>query len=239
MTYRVAFVRFSDGGEEYPVNCHRSDMKSGDRVIVFLPNLEKNTKLADVVRVEFLDWNCANTLVCRQSEYRGREGEVWYIERDGPEPKVPETPLSLAQWFDKRGWRAYRTRSSVWKVVFIKEIGSQKGLVFFRSRGIDVQILNGDVNLSADGDYISAATREGMFVRNHYFNSGVDLLEYTMNFALAFEEGLASHPPVSRGESRRGTRVKDTNEGNDDDLAALRRVIGDGGPVYLCDGVWI
>jgi hypothetical protein len=104
MTYRIAFVRFTQNGRAYPVNCDRSDLAQNDIVVVRLLGLDGRLKVARVDRVEFLNWHCKNTLICKRSEYaRGEDGR-YRIKRDVA-PGTVETLADLEEALHNAVWQ--------------------------------------------------------------------------------------------------------------------------------------
>lgn len=69
MSYRIAHVRFTKSGRTYPVNCHRRDLRKGDIVVVEMAR-EETVKVAELDSVEFLNWNCANSILGKRSEFQ-------------------------------------------------------------------------------------------------------------------------------------------------------------------------
>lgn len=65
--YRIAKVRFSEGGKPYPVNCV-FHVEPGDFVIVRLKGHFTNLQIAEVVETDIWKGACKHTVMCRAEE---------------------------------------------------------------------------------------------------------------------------------------------------------------------------
>lgn len=240
MSYRIAWVRFTKSGRTYPVNCHRRDLQKGDIVVVDM--LRKNVRqVAEVDKIEFLNWNCINTILCKRAELvRGADGE-YAVARVRSPHDIPETPGELIAALKAIGWREFRSTSNVWQRVLAKSHPTWSGLVAFRTNGIDFQIFENEPVGEINGSFITIRMTEGHpFIRNWYFNSQVDLFEHTLDFS---RELQASAPRMETFLDSIGQKPPPPPKASPerDDLAEIRDAItgGMGGPAYLSDGVWI
>ncbi|MGN6848882.1 MAG: hypothetical protein ACTHJK_05345 [Sphingomicrobium sp.] len=236
MTYRIAHVRFARADRTYPVNCHRADLRPGDRVIVEMPK-KRCLKVAEVDRVEHLNWDCANTLLCRESEFRTNSDGSWFVDRSPGAGERIETLEDLGNALRRRGWEAYSPTGNVWRTAYTKSMAHVDAVIAARANGIDFQLISGPTNLGISGTSIAIRPRDGRFVRHSYYASAVDVIELAFDFAVAADQPGSD---LDRFFAPVGTkRPKPARDA--DDLSELRRAInGDlGGPAYLGDDVWI
>lgn len=242
MSYRIAHVRFAPGDRTYPVNCHRTDLRSGDRVVIEMVKGDRRLKRAEVDSVEHLNWNCKNQILCLETEFQrdGRGG--WSVIR-APATLTPiDTLHDLKSAIYARGWTALRPTSNVWKVIYARDMPHAGAAIAFRTNGIDFQLTALGTDVGIRGDRITLSPGTGRFVRHWFYNSAVDIMHLALNYALAVEVTGAD---LSRFFEQVGTsppkgRAPHWNAGADE-LSQIRDAINDGsgGPAYLCDDVWI
>ncbi|MGW8142414.1 hypothetical protein [Sphingomonas zeae] len=240
MSYRIAHVRFTKYGRTYPVNCYRRDLKTGDVVVVGMAQ-EGIIKVAELDSVEFLNWNCANSILGKRSEFqRGADG-CQEIVRGVPKGDTLETFVDLFDKLKGMGWLPFKPTSKVWKVVFSKSLPSISGIIAFRKNGIDFQSFDGPVIPGISGRHITISIVGGvLFSRNWYYKSGIDLFDFTVSFANALERREPNLVPYYKGIGQKPPKPFNF-EVERDELADLRNALngGTGEPVYLCDDVWI
>ncbi|MBR0651607.1 hypothetical protein GXW78_18195 [Roseomonas terrae] len=236
MTYRIALVRFTPDERKYPVNCPRSDINAGEHVIVHMPNRAEKLRNAVVDEVQFLNWNCVNTIIGVESEVTYLPNQEYTVNRRPKNTSVPDTPQDVGRALLARNWRLYHPSSNVWRGVYLKTTRQRTALIASRKNGIDFQIIQGSLP-HTEGRKIYISVGNGKFVRHSYYNSGVDLYQYCLDFAQAAEDLSNDCAPffVSKGERR----PKGSWERND--LKDIYDAITDGlgGSAYLSDDVWI
>jgi hypothetical protein len=212
-------VRFTERGQLYPVNCHRADLQPRDIVVVEMPPPRGELKLAEVDRVQFLNWRCKNTIVCKQDEFRldGRGG--YSVERT-TKPNGVETLEELEDELVATGWNGLLVSRHVYTVVFAKEFASQSAAIGVRRNGIDFQIYE-------EGWGGPALTRfpDGRFnlVRHEFYASEVDLLEFCKEFAAKAHCPLGELASYFRPIGRKQPRPARER----DELAEIRDAIGE------------
>jgi hypothetical protein len=223
MSYRIAFVRFTKSGQTYPVNCHRKDLEKGDIVVVEMSQ-EQNHKLAQLDRIEFLNWNCANTILCKRSEYqRGADGRH-VVVRVRPKGDAVETLGELGGALQCMGWDRFRPTSSVWRTAFARSRPKLSGVIAFRKNGIDFQVFDGSEIPAIVGQKMAISVGDGRcFVRNWYYDSGTDLYDLTLSFAKEIERDQPILEPYLHGIGQKPPRPKHV-EGLDDSAALAQWV---------------
>jgi hypothetical protein len=207
-----------------------------------MPQQGKLLKLAEVDKVEYLNWPCANTIICKESEFRSNSDGTWYIERELTEEPLVDTLENLAEAVRARGWRTFWPTSKVWRIAHAKTFHHGSGIIAIRANGIDFQVLAEERDLSVSGNKLNISIPAGRFVRHGYHQSAIDLIELSLQFAIEIERPDADldrfFTPVGTAPPKSARQFRDDGS---DDLAQIRNAInGDGGgPAYLCDDVWI
>lgn len=239
MTYRVAHVRFSKSGQAYPVNCHRKDILKGDIVVIEMVK-KQALKVAEVDRIEFLNWKCSNNLICKRSEFHKKNGRV-IVKRDPPKGDSIETFSDLFGALKSLRWTRLIPESKLWNAAFAKSSPHLSGLVLFRKNGIDFQIFDSPEIPGASGGKVSVSVTAGRcFTRNWYYHSGIDLFDFTLSFAKELDRDFANIEPYLTGIGQKPPKPPKP-EMKRSEVAELRDALngGTGEPVYLCDGVWL
>lgn len=217
MSYRVAHVRFAQDGPTYPVNCYRSDLGPGDVVIIGMPDRDPTHKVAEVDRVEFLNWRCKNTILCKRSEYRRNSDGGYHIERE-TKSQVVETIEQLLDELRNAGWHDFHNVSNVYRHVLFKRVETSVAAIGIRRNGIDFQVLD---ELAQELHRFPQGSRN--LVRHNFYESKRDLLEFSKEFAInAFrpiDELTTYFEPLGRKQPR-PTRDRD-------DLQDIRSAIGE------------
>ena len=236
MSYRIAHVRFTKSGRTYPVNCHRRDLRKGELVVVELPK-ERVIKIAEFDSLEFLNWNCANTVLCRQSEFQGHADGTYSINRHEPKGEALETIGDLTDTLRCLGWKIYKPTSTVWRIAFAKAFAEISGLIAVRKNGIDFQAFDLSHVPGISGQEITISVSRKPFVRNWFYASETDLFDLSRDFA---RELQSQHPSIEPFFVGVGTcHPRPSYE--PDDLREIRNAINGGicGSAYLSDDVWI
>ena len=240
MSYRIAHVRFTKSGRTYPVNCHRRDLRKGDIVVVVMGD-EEALKVAEFDNIEFLNWNCANSILGKRSEFQRSADGDYTIVREVPKGDTIETLGDLFDALKGGGWLPFRPTSSVWKVAFAKSLPGASGVIAFRKNGIDFQAFDGAEIPGIAGRQMSISVGEGRyFVRNWYYHTGGDLFDLTAGFAIELERDDPDLEPYFRGSGQKPPKLPKYDVQRDE-LAEIRYALngGSGEPAYLCDDVWI
>jgi hypothetical protein len=183
MSYRVAYVRFTRRGDSYPTNCHRSDLEHNDLVVVKMGGQHSILKVALVDRVEFLNWHCRNTVICKRSEYHSNGKGSFRIDRIS-KPRGIETIEELVAELRHLGWQDFRCASNVYKQVVVKRFSSSTAAIGVRRNGIDFQLFYNE--LDAVPDRFPHGTDN--LVRHNFHASGISLLDFCKDFALSAEK---------------------------------------------------
>jgi hypothetical protein len=222
MSYRIAHVRFTTGGQTYPVNCNRADLAPGDLVIVEMLGNDLDLKAAEVDRIEFLNWRCKHTIKCKRSELRPDGSRGIRVERE-IKPQAVETPEELEEELQRTGWHATCLSLHVYRRVLVKRFESHSAAIGMRRNGIDFQIYDEEWcgDLSKMPRRFPDGTRN--LVRHQFYASELDLFEFCKKFAsnahLPFDQLATYFQPLGRKQPR-PPRERDN-------LADIRSVLGD------------
>ncbi len=244
MSYIVAFVSYRDKDDEvYAVNCWRADVKPGDFVVVRQETKGGFLKRAKVVRTEFLNWKCQNYIECLVAEATfGPFG----ITLPVPTPTVfgPCRPSYAWDHLKAAGWSRHLTVSRHFKGGFSYTNKTEVANIFFRSNGIDIQLMEGAVNhaLREDGRLSFAFVPSARVVRHSLSHSEINLFDWIIEFADAFRanEGSYDRFLVPRGNPNKLTaelREKFRVDRSENLYEALGGYAGE--PVYLGDGLYL
>lgn len=222
MSYRIAHVRFSKGGQTYPVNCHRSDLAPADLVVVEMHDRTPRQKIAEVEGVEFLNWRCKNTIVCKQSEFRANGRGSYRIERE-TEPLVIETIKGLIDRLRHLGWQNANVSRHVYMHVCVKRFELSAAAIGIRRNGIDFQVYDDEWELDAVDGPKRFPDGQRNLVRHNFYASELDLLEFCKEFAInahhPFHDLKKYFQPLGKKQPRPAREI--------DGLQDIRDAIGD------------
>ncbi|MGO7358870.1 hypothetical protein [Rhizobium ruizarguesonis] len=243
MSYIIAFVAYRDGEEVYPINCWRADIKAGDAVVVRQETKDGALKWARVVRVEFLNWKCKNYVECLASE---ATFDSLGIRLPVPTPTVFGACRPAFAWdhLKATGWSRHLPVSRNYRGGFSRANRSEVANIFFRSNGVDIQLIEGSHNpaLTPDGRLSFSFSVSPRIVRHALSHSGINLFELVIEFADAFRTDCGPYDRFMKavGRSDKSTEElrRKTQEGRSDGLWEALGGVG-GESVYLGDGLYL
>lgn len=189
VSYIVAYVQFErdENSLDYPVNCLRTDIKRGDTVVVRMESKCGKLQAARVTRVEYLNWNCVNTLQCLASEARRRPHGIEALP-GSPTVRGWARPWDVCAELRRTGWVPRKPNSKAYKIAYSHVNATQTAHIFFRSNGIDIQLLGIKGDPPVPFSRVSLSSFDGPQVRHFMSQSGINLLELTLKFAEAFKK---------------------------------------------------
>lgn len=250
MSFIVAFVKYSEFGTEYPLDCLRDDLVLGDEVLT----RRSDGKLArgKIVRTEFLNWRCTARIECKISEARVNSDRLLIPPRNAPFVVGLTTNDALVFKLKGRGWVPQK-RGNVHRQVLAFTNDVQTAFILIRSNGVDLQLLESKLEEPLRPYAVQQLSiTQGKFVRHHLSQCGFNLYEGILRFAQAFEQGTGKYDRyfVSVGcsdkrteelkkqtEQREAEERKATRDEHDDIYNACAP--GDGSPAYMGDGMWL
>ena len=235
-------MAFAGIGTDYPFNYLRSDILPGDGVLV--KRDDGQVRQGVVSRITYLDWDCSGFVACKTSEAEmGPHGLV--IPPGYPIVKGLVDIRTMADHLRAQGWTPLKT-SNIWKIAYALQSGADRANILLRRRGVDLQILPGWTHpLPPSMGAIDTSPSQGRIVRHFLSQTTFNLYEGVARFAEAFENGAGDYDRFFRpvGSRKRRTpelmdRIGQDRSGSfDRDL--YEALGGDGGPVYLGDGLSI
>lgn len=228
MSYRIAHVRFAKRGQAYPVNCYRSDIAAADMVVVEMNDRNPCLQIAEVDRVEFLNWRCKNTIVCKKSEYRPDGKGSFQIAREAG-PKGIGTIKEIIDELRNLGWQNANLSPHVYTHVFVKEFELSIVAIGIRRNGIDFQVYD------CDQAEVPKRFPDGKInlVKHFFYKSELDLLEFCKRFALnahrPFCELKKYFQPIGKKQPRLvfGSDDLSSSAHERDDRQVIRDLLGD------------
>ncbi|MEI2806818.1 MAG: hypothetical protein V9G18_13020 [Albidovulum sp.] len=238
MSYIIAHVIFDNTGNTYPVNCLRTDLKIGDEVVVKMSN--RPLKWARIADINYLNWNCQNTIECLASEAKFTKDGIVLPSGDSRSVNGLARPYDLAVFLYKIGWVPRRAASKMYRMAYSAQNRTQTSLILMRKNGIDVQIINDtSMDKMIPNSALSISRSDGPFIGQPFHGSLSNILERTADFAQAFlrnEENLEAMVEPLQTTKILPKPPPKVREGEDDLYSALG---GAGEPIYLSDGVWL
>ena len=238
MSYIIAHVAFDGSGKTYPVNCNRTDIAIGDEVVITMH--DRPLKWARVVDLNYLNWNCQNTVACLASEASFTKDGIVLPENGSPSVKGLARPYELAVHLYRLGWMSRRPANKAYKMAYSAVNKSQTALILMRKNGIDVQIIDSlPVDENRPNSKLSISRSDGLWISQPFHGSRDNVLERTALFAEAFlrnEKDLEHLIEPLKTEKTLPSPPPRMREDDDDLYSALG---GTGEPVYLSDGVWL
>lgn len=254
MSYRVAFVSFPSSERFYPVNCFRGDIKPGDLVYVTM-NKKRVHKKAKVKAVEYLNWNCANTIYCLASELKQKDGSRHIVERKKSDVRF-HTRKDLISFLVESGWKQIAKNTPRSPLYYWKDNDSKTARLRFHKKGIDVQLFKtlSWMEVGHEGRESPSVNDRSKIARHRYYHSKRCIFEFIADFAEAFSKnendlGFYLNPIGEDGPKK--SEVSDFRVGksankdykSNDGLTSseLYNIMSDGsgGPAYLGDGIYI
>ncbi len=201
---------------------------------------DRPLKRARVIDLNYLNWNCQNTIACLVSEATFTSDGIVLPGNESLSVKGFARPYDLAVHLYRLGWISRRPANKAYKMAYSAINQSKTALVLMRKNGIDVQIIDSlPVEEMRPHSKLSTSRSDGLWVSQAFHGSRDNVLERTALFAEAFlrnekdlehlieplktEKTLPSPPPRMR----------------DDDNDLYSALGGTGEAVYLSDGVWL
>jgi hypothetical protein len=242
MSYIIAHVQTDNWTKPLQVNCFRNDIQGGDEVVV---KMEDGTlERARVFKVCFQNWNkCKHTVECLVSEAT-LDGDVVVLPEGGSLfHKGMTRDEDLERKLDEFGWVHCRDANKIAQPAYMWVNKSRTALISFRrrnekSKGIDIQIWRGqpDVEMSSN-NVLRVRPPACRVIWQPYHDSPYNILERTADFASEFQKDR--QPPRVRGTHRKQSTSREPDEGYTTKDIYDDNSDGEGGKVYLGDGVYI
>jgi hypothetical protein len=249
MSYIIAFVQFSPPGDTYPVECLRTDINTGDAVLVQLPN--RRLTPATVVQVRYLSWKCAGQIRGKVSEAVHGEDGYWTLRSSTTVVGLATNEVFIAE-LRRLGWVPLK-RGHVHMAALTNSNQTASANILVRRNGIDLQILPAR-RTAMPRHFVLAqeSITEGRVVRHYFAHTTFNLYEGILRFAVSFMSDEENYDrffeSVGSNDRRTGElkqaaekRRRSRSEREPDGLSDYYDMVSDGSgaPVYGGDGMWI
>ncbi len=195
--------------------------------------------------LEYLNWNCKNYVACLVSETSSSPDGMVLPPRSSAHKGICRDTDVYNYLISKR-WRQHRTVSRMFRAGFSYKNQTQFSNIFFRSNGIDIQIVNDKINgaIQPDGKLgLRLFLDNSEIVRHALSHSEVNLYEMVIEFAEKFQQNHRDYTKymIPQGKSDKRTNDLRLNSSRSrypgDSLYEI--LGGDGGNVYLGDGLYL
>jgi hypothetical protein len=240
MGYIIANIAYGDGQKSYPANCFRDDIAVGDQVIV--RGRADDLRVAKVVALDFLNWDCSNTVLCRLSEALFNQGHIT-VPPSVSWVRGLTRPEDLYEQLVGRGWKRRKPRSKSYRMALSYEGSNATARLFFRMNGIDLQILRGETRSYDSQDlHCSFSPGVGHVLRNSYHKSGINILEHMNALTIAFQNDVEDLSPFWTKHGRADRTPDALRRGRSEESfeSMLYDALGGSGEdVYVGDGQWL
>lgn len=242
MSYIIAFVSLSLRGAAYRFNCFRDDVQAGEEVLVRLSNGAYRPGI--VVSTEYLDWKCEGAVVCKMSE--AVKGAGGFVPGPSANPHRGLTSnAAMIQHLLQSGWVSLGHGKNI-KALCGFHNGSERAHIWFTNRSVRFEILDEPDPLPAPGSFVRPKPESSRQVMHHFSKTTFNLYEGVARFAESFQKddggydrffksvGSKSRQPPEMERDRR-TQMRERDEMTD----LYEAMGGDGGSVYLSDGLYL
>lgn len=245
MSYIVAFVKFPGGELDYNFNCFRTDISAGEQVLVRLG--DGRLRPGTVTRITYLDWDCHGRIECTRAEAVSTPTGM------APPPGALRTvglvnTETMALHLKKTGWRPLKPSSHTYRVIYATTNGRDRANIWLRRRGVDLQVLEGCINMPEPYTFPDISINDGRTVRHALAQTSFNLYEGIARFAEAF---VADTRDYDRFFKQVGSRKRQTaeqkerfpasfhREEHDFEVMLYEALGGDGSLVYVGDGLYL
>ena len=208
MSYIIAFVSFSDSAKEYPVQCFRTDLKTGDEVLV--RKTDNQMIAAKVSLLKYLNWECSATIECRKDECSLDNSGNFVLPKGFPLSYGLASPEVFIRALKAAGWVPLKSRQRMYKAVLANTNSTDISYIFVRKNGVDIQILpRTDSNTIKPFGWYEGSLTEGKVVRHALAHTSFNLYEGILRFSKSF---LSDEKDLERYFVPQGAKDKRTKE---------------------------
>lgn len=208
MSYIIASVTFPESSQVFPVECFRTDLNAGDKVIV----RRKDGKLrhATIIRLEYLNWDAKARIECRLSEASVNDDDLITIPKGCPIRIGIATQDDLIKELRRKGWARLKPSKMHLRMVFARSNNRFEAYIFFRKNSIDIRIYPIDIKreIKPFSEYSRPKTK-GQSVTHYLSHNTFNLLEGVYRFARSFDNNENN---LDRFFVPQGSKDKRTNE---------------------------
>lgn len=238
MSYIVAFVCLSMRGAAYRFNCFRDDVGAGDEVLVRLVN--GAYRPGTVEKIEYLDWDCGGAVVCKMAEAIKKDND--FVPGPSASPfRGLTNNRAMLQFLLSRGWVSLGHGKNV-KAVCGYHNGTAKAHIWFTNRSVRLEIPHSPEALPSKGTFTAVTPHASKLVMHRFSRTTFNLYEGIARFAAAFEANTGDYDrffkPVG-SKTRQPIEMEPVRQERDEMADLYKAMGGDGGSVYLSDGIYL
>lgn len=208
MSYIIAFVKYADEKQSYPVQCFRADIIINDQVIVRRSDGKLNHAIVKELR--YLNWDCNGIIECKKSEASEDEKGTIISPKDSPRIVGIVTYDAFIKNLRAIGWIPLKQKHKMYRGILAKRNLNNTAYIRVRKNGIDIQLFPSEDECSLiPYSLYKYGASEGRVVRHALAHTTFNLYEGILRFANSFahdEQNLDRYfVPV-------GSKDKRTNE---------------------------
>ncbi len=247
VSYIIAFVKFPESNTSYPVDCLRTDLKTGDDV--WIRRRDGKMRSAIVTSLKYLNWNCSARIECKVSEAPLDEQGYIALPKGTPFTIGVATADEFVVHLRQRGWIPLKPRSKTFRSVLVHTNETESARIFIRKNGIDLQVVPGKKETKPKPfSLFEGSFNDGRLVRHTLAHTTFNLFEGLLRFSDSFLKNEGGYDrffkPVGSGDKRTEelkSKSEEKKRERRDELMDIYHASSDGsgGPAYLSDGVWI
>uniref|UniRef100_A0ABX1N6H9 Uncharacterized protein n=1 Tax=Aromatoleum buckelii TaxID=200254 RepID=A0ABX1N6H9_9RHOO len=185
MSYIIAFVSFEESNKKFPVQCFRTDIKLGDKVVV--RRTDGKLRFATIEHLKYLNWDCNGRIECRKDESTlNADGDI-VLPNDCPLIYGISTADVFVKELKSIGWVPVKSRQRMYRTVLANLNASNIAYIFVRKNGLDIQILPRPniIQIKPYTVYDKSLT-EGKVVRHSLAHTTFNLFEGVLRFSNSF-----------------------------------------------------
>ncbi len=246
MSYIIAFISFEDSTREFPVQCFRTDIKQGDKVIV--RRTDGKLRPAIVQNLKYLNWDCNGRIECKADEIEHRSNGEIVLPKGAPLVYGVSSSDVFIKGLKSHGWVPVKSKRRQYRTVLGFANKSNVAYIFVRKNGIDIQMLpRVDNQIVKPYSMHEISFNEGKMVQHFLAHTTFNLFEGILRFSKSFIENEADLERYFIPQGRSDKRTEELKQQAREKQASRNEMLdiydacsdGDGGPAYLGDGMWI
>uniref|UniRef100_E6XLQ0 Uncharacterized protein n=1 Tax=Shewanella putrefaciens (strain 200) TaxID=399804 RepID=E6XLQ0_SHEP2 len=246
MSYIIAFISFEDSTKEFPVQCFRTDIKQGDKVIA--RRADGKLRPAIIRDLKYLNWDCNGRIECKADEIEHRsDGEI-ILPKGSPLAYGISTPDVFIKELKSHGWVPVKSKRRQYRTVLGFANSANVAYIFVRKNGVDIQMLpRTDNQIVKPYSMHEISFNEGKMVQHFLAHTTFNLFEGILRFSKSFIENEADLERYFIPQGRSDKRTEELKQQARERQASRNEMLdiydacsdGNGGPAYLGDGMWI
>ncbi len=207
MSYIISYVTYAESTKEFPVQCYRTNFKSGDEVIV--RRADGKLRHACITRLRYLNWDCSGRIECRRTESLV-DNENNILLPKGALVYGICTPDIFFKTLRKIGWIQVKSNQRMYKAVLANLNNAHIAYIFIRKNGLDIRMFCRSENETIiPYSLYDRSSIDGKEVRHSLAHTTFNLYEGILRFSASF---LNNERDLNRYFMPQGSSDKRTNE---------------------------